>query len=335
MSNESRHHFEWNEIKKSILKFILKTKDPVNEPKISENLRKEYGEQKKDGKFDRSTVNKHLNALGKSGCIESVKSENKSKFKFYEIKTLKNLSKIIEEYPDLVEILQNNEHALKIVLNELEDALISSTSPKEIEQHKEYDEIKEYLSNIRENLSVKLKMSSAFLKLCIQDSYSLYRNVTELMEISDEGPCSHAFIGDDFKFFVKSTSGIDVAFKACVALDIMERKGNMGKDMRKEIEYVKEMNNEVSKIQLDELEKYYEKLTDEAKLIKQMEKDDPDKQLEYLKNNYENYLKAPGFIKWKKFVQVKNNELRELEEEFEARGGKWDYFKDEKPDGPA
>ena len=301
MSPERRHHFEWNALKKSIVEFILNTEGPVSEQMVGEYLKGEYGE------FHRSTINKHLNQLGKLGCIESVQPEHKGKFNFWDVKNLRNLGKIIEDYPDLVERLQNSEPALNIVLDALIDALISSTNPEKTETYKaEYGEIKLYITSIRENLSVKLKMSRAFLKLCIRDEYSLYRNVTELMEISEEGSVAQAFIGDNFKFFVKSTAGIDVAFQACVVMDITEQKGNVRKDLRKEIEYIKQMKNIVSTEQIEQLKKYYEKTSI-----------------------------APIFIRDKKFVSVHNYELFELQEEFEEKGGKWDYLDDQEKEGPA
>ena len=301
VEKKRRHHFEWNEIKKSIIEFILNTEGTVIEPDVSGFLKSRFGE------FSRSTINKHLNALGKLGCIELVKSENKSKFNRWDIKTPQNLEKIVEEYPDLLENLQDNEIALKIVLDGLEDALVSSTNLKKTKEYTEkYDEIKERLSEIRGDLKTKLKMSSFFFKLCIQDEYSLWRNLSDLMEITDGDPVAEAFIGNDFKLFINSPACIDVAFKACIAIDIMKRKGNIRKDMQEEIEYIKKLNNTVSKKQLEQLEKYYETVQ-----------------------------KAPYFIRDVKFISVYNSELYKLQMDFEDRGGNWDYLNDKEQEGSA
>lgn len=301
METKRRHHFEWNEIKKSIIVFILGSESPVNEPEVSEFLKGKYGE------FTRSTVNKHLRALGELGCIESVPVKDKSKFNYWSIRTIKNLENVIGEYPDLMDSLQDSEVALNIVLDALENALIASTDRKNIEIQRENETIKEYLSEIRKNLRIKLEMSGSFFKLCIQDEYSLWRNLRDLSEISEEDSFAHAFIGETFKFFVNSTSGIDVAFRACVVMDIMERNGNTRTDLKKEIDFVKGMKNTVS-----------------------------EKQLSQLKNYYKNTDTAPDFLRSKKLISVCNPELSKIEMEFEDRGGEfinYDSFK--APPGPA
>lgn len=300
MKRKQGDHLKRNKVKIGILEFVLQNGGHILESKIREFVENSYDIK------DQKTVNTHLHDLKDLGCLERF-SLKRGLPNYWGIETIKNLEQILEEYSDLIETLQNSEHALNIVLDALEEALISSTNPKKTDKYKEYDEIKVYLASIRENLSVKLKMSSAFFELCIRDEYSLYRNVTELMEISDDRSRSHAFIADDFKFFVNSTSGIDVAFKACVALDIMGRKGNIRKDMKNEIEYVKEMKNAV-----------------------------PEKQLKQLKEYYEKTRIAPVFIKDTKFVSVNNSKLSKLQTEFEKRSGKWDYLKDDKePEGSA
>lgn len=279
-----------SETKSNIIKHILEKLEPVSEPEIRKHLQKNYQVN------DQGSINRHLHELKKAECIEFFPPEKKGLSNYWGITKLKTLEKMIKEYPGLLENLQNSELALQIVLDALEDALVSSTNLKKTKEYiEEYNKIKEHLSNIREDLIVKLKMSSGFFKLCIQDEYSLYRNLSDLMEISEEGPHADAFIGDGFKLFINHTSGIDVAFTACVAMDIMERKGNIRKNMKKEIEYIKQMKNTVSKKQLEQLEKYYEKTRI-----------------------------APFFIKDKKFVSVRNPKLSKLQHEFEDKGGEWD-----------
>jgi hypothetical protein len=94
MSTERKHHFEWNEIKIRIIDFILRAECPVSEPDVRDFLKKDYGE------FSRSTTNKHLKAINDLDCIEQVKPENKSKFKFYDIE-FKNLKNIKEKFSDI------------------------------------------------------------------------------------------------------------------------------------------------------------------------------------------------------------------------------------------
>lgn len=112
MSDERRHHFEWNVIKKSIIDLILRDEGPVNEPDVSNFLKKEYGE------FNRSTINKHLHTLVEFGCIEQVKPKDKSKFNFYDVNSLENLKNIQEHFLDIQ--LNECEKVLMIILRKFE-----------------------------------------------------------------------------------------------------------------------------------------------------------------------------------------------------------------------
>lgn len=333
MSAELRHHFKWDETRTSILEHILTSDNLVNEPEVRKKLQDKYGENKKSGEFDRSTINKHLHKLVKDGCIESIKNPKEGKFKFYDVKTPKNLENIIKEFPEFVELLQNSDFALNIVLDALTKTLAHFIKP----EFKEIDAVKQYIAPIREDLRTKLKMSASFFKLCITPEYNMYRNLSDLSEISDGGPHAHIFVIDDVpSVFVKSAVGADVAFKACVAIEIISRPANSRKDMKKKIEYVKEMKNQVSETQLNNLKKYYEKLKNEADILKQIENTDPDKQLECLKQHYKKLLKAPHFLQSKKFVPVDNLELCKLEKNFQNDDDDaWDYLDDKETEGPA
>lgn len=329
MVRKQGERLKQSETKSNIIKYILDKQRPVSEPEIRKHL-----EEKHEIK-DQGRINRHLHELKKSECIELFPPEKKGLSNHWGITKLKTLEKIIQEYPDLIEVLHNSELAYNIVLDALEDALVTSTNLKKTKEYKEkYNEIKKDLLRIRENLTTKLKMSNTFFKLCIQDEYALYRNIHSLLDISDY-PAAASYIGDDFVLFINSPSCIDLAFKSCIALEIMERKGNVRKDMKKEIEYVKQMNNTVPETQIKELEKYYKNLINELVFIKQMEKTDPSKQLEYLKNNYEKILKAPIFIKDTKFVPVSNDKLYELQNKFEDKDGIWDYLNDKEHEGSA
>lgn len=298
MVEKTKVHFAWNEVKTSIIKFVLESSGPVTEPAIREHLLDIYGAA------DQGLINRQLRTLKSSGCIEKVAPVKKSRLNYWNIKKLKNLENILIQYPDLVEILQNSEHALDIVLISMIAALTTYVKP----EYKEIEEINQYLAPIRADLMTKLKMSASFFKLCITTEYDMYRNFSDLSEISDGGPHAHIFVIDDVpSVFVKSALGADVAFKSCISLEIMKRKGDSRKSMKDEIEYIQKMNNVVLKEQLNKLKKYYEKTQ-----------------------------VAPAFLKDTKFISVRNDELAKLQEKFEDKGGKWDYLKDdEEPDGPA
>jgi hypothetical protein len=332
MVKKEKYRYGVNETKAEILNYILKNDVSLSEVAIWKHLSETFG------KIDRSIVNRHLHDLMGLTCVMLIPPEKKGLGNHWSIPILKNLNSILREFPDLVETLQNSEIALKIVLDALEYALTASTNlSKTKEYKKKHGVIKTHLLTIRKDLTTKLKMSSAFFKLCVQDEYSLYRNLRALLEISDDNEAK-TFIGDDFTLFINSPSCVDLVFKSCVVLEIMERKEDSRKYMKEEMDYITEMNNFVSKDKLDPLKKYYEKLKNEADILNQIEKIDPDKQLEFLKQHYKKLLKAPSFLQGKKFIKVTNSELCRLENDFQNHGDNddvWDYLEDEELEDPA
>jgi len=323
-------HYKKNEIKIAIIEYILINDGKISGPSIRRHLKEKYGI------VDRKNITEHLKKMESKyhfiKKIEPVKEGFENKWTISKIEQLKNIT---NEFPELVVFLQHNQFALKIVLDALEKALVSSTNLEKTKEYTEkYEEIRRRLLDIRKDLSEKLNMSSSFFKLCVTDEYSLYRNLSNMLEISEK-PFEETYIGDNFILFIKSPSCVDLVFKSCIVMEIMQRNGNYKEDLKNEIEYIKRMNNAVDEIQLKKVKKYYEKLITERNIIKHLEEADPSKQLEYLKNNYKKFLKAPGFIKWQKFVQVHNIELQKLENEFEYNDGEWDYLKDEETEGSA
>lgn len=124
METKRRHHFEWNAIKESIIEFVLNAESPVNEPGVSEFLKGKYGE------FTRSTINKHLRALGELGCIESIPVKDKSKFNYWNIRSIKNLKNIKDEFPNIE--LKSFTKSLKILLEELDtEGFVDISNPME------------------------------------------------------------------------------------------------------------------------------------------------------------------------------------------------------------
>jgi Fe2+ or Zn2+ uptake regulation protein len=169
---ERKHHFEWNEIKTRILELILKTKDSVNEPIVSEFLQNEYGE------FDRSTINKHLHALVDLGCVEQVKPTSKSKFKFYDIKS-KNFKSIMNEFPDIK--LNEFEKPKLIILNE------SGYSLSTIEGLKIYIRLllsRSFFKLYMENDSKTLRLKT--WKFCKRERGFLYYSIIDKTKVNYE-----------------------------------------------------------------------------------------------------------------------------------------------------
>lgn len=302
--NEKRRkgdHLNRSERKSDIIKYILGINGPVREPEIIKYL----NELPERSTSDQSTINKHLRKLREDGFIELV--EPKQSFKknrrhgltnSWGVTKLKNVRKIIEEYPSLIENLQNSESASEIVL----DALIKAISHSTNEKYAEIEEIKIFLDEYREDLRKKLKQSVTFFKFCVKDEYAVIRNSNDLAKLSDEDPYATFFVingNSDNHFIIKGNNfGFDMAFKACVAFDIMERPADSRTDISQAIEYIKQMKNKVSDSQIEQLNEYYKK------------------------SNF-----APDFLRGKKFISVENPKLQEIELEFEEKGGEFiNYF---------
>jgi len=302
--NEKRKqgdHLNRSERKSDIIKYILGKNGPVREPEIVKHL----SELPERSTSDQSTINKHIRKLREDGFIELA--EPKQSFKknrrhgltnSWGVTKLNNVRKIIRDYPSLVEDLQNTESVLKIVL----DALIKAISQSTNEEYAEIEGIKIFLDGCREDLRNKLKQSISFFKFCVKDEYAIIRNSNDLAKLSDEDPYATFFVingNSNNHFIIKGNSfGFDVAFKACVALDIMERPADSRKDISQAIECVKQIKNKVSDSQIEQLDEYYKK----SKF-------------------------APDFLRGKKLISVENLKLQEIELEFEEKGGEFiNYF---------
>lgn len=295
------NHLKRNERKSDIIKYILEKNEPLREPEIIKYL-SEFPERRTS---DQSTINKHLRKLKEEGFIELI--EPKQSFKktrrhgltnIWGITRLSNVRKIMEEYPSLIENLQNSEYALKVVL----DALIKAISISTKEEYAEIEDIKIVLDRHREDLREKLKQSVAFFKLCVGDEYAVIRNSHDLVKLSDEDPQAIFFVingnSENHLIIKENTFGFDVAFKACVALDVMERPADSRKDIAQAIKCVKKIKNKVSDDQIEQLEEYYKKSDI-----------------------------APNFLKGKKLTSVENPKLQEIELKFIEKGGKFiNYF---------
>ena len=302
--NEKRKqgdHLNRSERKSDIIKYILGKNGPVREPEIVKHL----SELPERSTSDQSTINKHIRKLREDGFIELA--EPKQSFKknrrhgltnSWGVTKLNNVRKIIRDYPSLVEDLQNTESVLKIVL----DALIKAISQSTNEEYAKIEGIKIFLDGCREDLRKKLKQSISFFKFCVKDEYAIIRNSNDLAKLSDEDPYATFFVingNSNNHFIIKGNSfGFDVAFKACVALDIMERPADSRKDISQAIECVKQIKNKVSDSQIEQLDEYYKK----SKF-------------------------APDFLRGKKLISVENLKLQEIELEFEEKGGEFiNYF---------
>lgn len=303
MVEARKYHFNVGEVKSKILEFLLDNDGPTTELDLREYLQVAYNG------IDQATVNRHLHDLHKLSCVELIPpSKTTTRKNRWIIAKPKNVKKIIDEYPNLIEKVQNSEPALEIVLGALMKAVSKSTKG---EKYEEIEPVKTFIESIRAYLKPKLKLSTTFLKLCLTDEYALFRNLNELTEISDDESDVTFFTvngsSSDHYIFM-GTSGIDVAFKACVAMDIMERPADSRKDVSAEIEHVNAIKNKISERQLEELEIFYH-----THAVKS----------------------APDFLRQKKLVSIDNPRLQQIEKEFEAKGGKFLDCSDYLDNGPA
>lgn len=88
MIEKTKVHFAWNEVKTSIIKFVLESSGPVTEPAIRERLLDIYGAA------DQGLINRQLHTLKSSGCIEKISPAKKSRLNYWDITKLKNLRNI-------------------------------------------------------------------------------------------------------------------------------------------------------------------------------------------------------------------------------------------------
>lgn len=127
------------EVKSSILEFILENDGPAGEPAIRNFLLEKYNIA------DQGNINRHLHDLQKLDCIELIPPEKKGLKNVWDIKKLKNLKKIKQEFPEVR--LNDYEKSINIILRELE----------------RFEHSPDWL-----NFYLKLLLSPSFFNTCIE-----------------------------------------------------------------------------------------------------------------------------------------------------------------------
>ena len=188
---------------------------------------------------------------------------------FYKIQ---NLKKILEEFPNLIENIQNSELSLETIVQE-NFSWVSESAEVEYEQ---IENLNLYEISDTESWKDKLKLSKEFLRFCLSNNLSdMMEKVRKLTQISSE------YLGTNYR--------IDIIFEVCIASDIL-----LGQEKDEAIEYLEQRKNAL-------FEKEYKQL----------------------KEYYNNTKFAPDFIRGKEFIKVENPKIREIENEFQERGGKF------------
>jgi hypothetical protein len=103
-------HLNIGEVKFSILEFILENKEHVEEPAIRKYLLKKYDVS------DQSNINRHLHNLQEQGYIELIPPQKNGRSNQWNIKKLKSLKRIRENFPELR--LHKNEKAINTIILE-------------------------------------------------------------------------------------------------------------------------------------------------------------------------------------------------------------------------
>ncbi len=120
-------------------------------------------------------------------------------------------------------------------------------------------------------------------------------DIKQLAELSENNIISltdwdHDHHPDNLLSIFGTTLSINIAFEACVSMDIIKGQSN-----REAIEHLSQTKNEI-----------------------------PDAELAHLRNYYMHTKLAPKFLKGKKLIPIKNPKLEKIEQEFEDHGG--DYI---------
>jgi hypothetical protein len=286
MAKKEKYHFELNQVKYDILDFLLKTANPISEPKILDELKSKYGG------INQSNVNRPLHWLHQKDCVEL----EKNKSNIWGVKTLKNLENILVQYPDFVGTLQNSELALKIIIDK-HSSLITNANKEYLNK---ISELESQINECTERWKQHLKYSIDFFKLFLHNEPdNLADKINILAQISGDDWSSSIYkvkisqIPRIDTLIYQNIYKIDLAFKACVSNDILQ-----GQSTKEAIEYVKQLGNVVSDEQIEQWEKLYY-------------------------NNKNNSEGIPEFFRGKKLIPVENPKLHEIEQEFINNGGKF------------
>jgi len=301
-------------------------------PKTTTELAKELRYIDSKGTARYNIIKDDLDKLIDHGYIESKKEKLGKKIgrtpTQYSIKyNIKNLKKILEEYPDLIGSMQENDSVLETILHAHSELTYNITNGKYIKHNGELTIKQNQLNEIEErdieqtieqiideelideelideelldsgfgkntqNLKKKLKLSREFFRLHLNNETDyLSESIEQLAKALGNGwvQLDYEIIDSpNRRIYVRKTFFKDeMTFKVCVSRDILHRQSNA-----EAIEYINQLENKVSDLQIETLWKYYKK------------------------NQF-----APRFLQGQKLIPVDNPKLQEIEDEFRAKGG--------------
>jgi len=249
-----------------------------------------------DGTVHYSIIYDDLQKLVKSGYILGTKEKLEKKPggipTWYSINySIKNLKKILEEYSDLIGKMQENKKVLEIIIHTHPELLSNTNEEEYMEKVPNFKSL--YKKGI-EGWNAKLKLSREFFRLFLNnETNDLEEIIGRLSQISGDDWYTISWLikksATESVFVYVTNYKIDMAFKACVASDILHRQSN-----EEAMEYVKKLENEVSAEQFEQLTKCYK-----------------------------NIKVAPEYLREKKLIPVENPKLQEIEQKYIDSGGKF------------
>jgi predicted transcriptional regulator len=242
---------------------------------------------------------------------------------------IQNLKLILEEYPRLMSKMQKNASISKNILSHYSDIIYGSTDSeycstfgengnegwslesRELFIHAVYstsdplsDSLKKdweensgakNFENTKRDFEKKLQLSPEFFRLFLtNDKNKLMMDIKQLAELSENNiiyltDWDYDHHPDNSLSIFAATLSINIAFEACVSMDIIKGQSN-----REAIQYLTQKKNEI-----------------------------PDAGIAHLRNYYMHNKLAPNFLKGKKLIPVKNPKLEKIEQEFEEHGGNY------------
>jgi len=271
----------------------------------------------KDGYIESKTV-KFVGKRGPPPTLYSI------------IINIPNLSNILEEYPRLMAKMQKNSSISENILSHYSDIIYGSNdseycitfggngkeglslASRELFIHGVYstsdplsDSLKKDLEEnsgdklfrkTQQEFGKKLQLSPEFFRLFLtNDKNKLMKDIKKLAELSENDityptDWDYDHHPDNLLSIYGTTLSINIAFEACVSMDIIKGQSN-----GEAIKYLTQKKNEISH-----------------------------EEIAHLRNYYMHTKIAPKFLKGKKLIPIKNPKLEKIEQEFEDNGG--DYI---------
>lgn len=157
--------------------------------KTTAELANELGYVDSEGSPRYDVIYKDLKKLEENGYIESKREKLDKKpgsipTSYSILYNIQNLKKILEEYPNLVENMQNSELALETIVNENCNWVFNSTADEHMEK---VGDVESWVEMGKKNWKEKLKLSKEFFAFCLKNKRTdMMESVRKLAQISSE-----------------------------------------------------------------------------------------------------------------------------------------------------